>query len=78
MTAAHNYRDLHELIDRLEPAQAEELRRHALRLGKDTSSRFRVLRPFEGPKLDLGAQAKEILGPADTYRPGVASRPHAT
>lgn len=61
MTAAHNYRDLHELIDRLDPAQAEELRRHALRLVKDAPSRFRVLRTFEGPEVDLGARAKEIL-----------------
>lgn len=61
MTAAHNYRDLHELIDRLDPAQAEELRRHALRLVEGTPSRFRVLRRFEGPELNLGARAKEIL-----------------
>ncbi|WP_330281472.1 hypothetical protein [Streptomyces sp. NBC_00588] len=43
MTSAYDYRELHELIDRLEPEQAEELRRHALRLVKPAPSRFRIL-----------------------------------
>ncbi|GAA4709827.1 hypothetical protein [Phytohabitans rumicis] len=61
MTAAHNYSDLHELIDQLEPDQADELRRHALRLvNTPPPSRFRVLRTFDGPATDLGARAKDI------------------
>jgi len=54
MTAAHDYSDLHELIDRLEPDQAEELREHALRLAKPAGSRFKILRAFSGPRMDLG------------------------
>lgn len=61
VTAAHDYHDLHELIDRLEPDQAEELREHALRLVKPTAGRFKILRPFDGPKTDLGARAKEVI-----------------
>jgi len=61
MTAAHDYSDLHQLIDRLEPEQADELREHALRLVRPTGGRFRVLRSFDGPSTDLGAQAREIL-----------------
>ncbi|WP_158711018.1 hypothetical protein [Streptomyces albus] len=73
MTAAHDYSDLHDLIERLEPEQAEELRRHALRLVKEPpASRFRVLRSFDGPPEDLGARAKHIareeLGEADADR----------
>jgi hypothetical protein len=52
---------LHELIDRLEPDQAEELREHALRLVKPASGRFRVLRAFNGPHTDLGARAREVI-----------------
>lgn len=61
MTAAHDYSDLHQRIDRLEPEQADELREHALRLVRPTGGRFRVLRWFDGPSTDLGAQAREIL-----------------
>lgn len=61
VTAAHDYSDLHELIDRLEPDQAEELRLHALRLVKPTGGRFKILHPFDGPKTDLGASAKELI-----------------
>ncbi|MGH4033980.1 hypothetical protein ACQB60_34180 [Actinomycetota bacterium Odt1-20B] len=61
MTSAYDYSDLHELIDRLEPEQAEEVRRHALRLVKPAPSRFRILRSFDGPSSDLGARAKEIV-----------------
>lgn len=61
MTAAHDYGDLHELIDRLEPEQAEELREHALRLVRPTGSRFKVLRAFSGPSTDLGARAREVI-----------------
>lgn len=60
MTSAYDYSDLHELIDRLEPEQAEEVRRHALRLVKPAPSRFRILRSFDGPPTDLGARAKDI------------------
>lgn len=61
MTAAHDYSDLHELIERLEPEQAEELREHALRLVRPTGTRFRVLRAFNGPSTDLGARAREVI-----------------
>lgn len=62
MTAAHKYDDLHEMIDRLEPEQAEELRRYALRLvNTPPPRRFRVLRSFDGPASPLGANAKDIL-----------------
>ena len=72
VTAAHDYSDLHELIERLEPDQAEELREHALRLVKSAGGRFKVLRPFDGPRTDLGARAKEViraeLGQSDADR----------
>jgi hypothetical protein len=61
VTAAHDYSDLHELIDRLEPEQAEELREHALRLVKPARSRFKVLRAFSGPATDLGARARDVI-----------------
>ena len=49
MTAADDYKDLHELIDCLELDQADELREHALKLVRPASSRFKVLRVFSGP-----------------------------
>ena len=61
MTAAHDYSDLHELIERLEPEQAEELRAFALRLVRPESRRFTVLQTFEGPPTDLGARAREVM-----------------
>lgn len=61
VTAAHDYSDLHELIDRLEPEQADELREHALRLVTRARGRFRVLRAFSGPAADLGARAREVI-----------------
>jgi hypothetical protein len=62
VTAAHeDYSDLHELIDRLEPEQAEELREHALRLVSPVGGRFKVLRSFSGPGTDLGARAREVM-----------------
>jgi hypothetical protein len=61
VTAAHNYSDLHELIDRLEPEQAAELREHALRMVTPTHGRFKVLRTFDGPDTNLGAQSREII-----------------
>ena len=71
MTAAHDYSDLHRLIDRLEPEQAAELKEHALRLAK-AGGRFQVLRSFDGPTIDLGARAKDVaraeLGEDDAAR----------
>jgi hypothetical protein len=61
VTAAHDYSELHELIDRLEPDQADELREHALRLVKPAGGRFKILHPFDGPRTDLGARAKEVI-----------------
>ena len=60
MTAAHDYSDLHELIERLEPEQAEEVRAFTLRLVKP-DSRFSILHSFDGPRTDLGARAREIM-----------------
>jgi hypothetical protein len=61
VTAAHDYSELHELIERLEPDQAEELREHALRLVTVTPGRFKVLRAFDGPEANLGARAREVM-----------------
>jgi hypothetical protein len=61
MTAVHDYGELHELIDRLEPEQVEELREHALRLVTATPGRFKVLRTFDGPGTDLGVRAREVM-----------------
>jgi hypothetical protein len=61
VAAVHDYSELHEIIDRLEPEQAEELREHALRLVTPPGGRFKVLRSFNGPSTDLGARAREVL-----------------
>lgn len=62
VTAAHNYDDLHELIDNLEPDQVDELRQHALRLVESTPRRnFKVLRPLDGPATDLGSRARASI-----------------
>ncbi|MBM9504546.1 hypothetical protein [Actinacidiphila acididurans] len=61
MSAAYDYGELHELIDHLEPEQAEEVRQYALRLVHSVPSRFRVLRSFDGPATNLGARAKDIV-----------------
>jgi hypothetical protein len=61
VTAAHDYSELHELIDRLEPDQADELREHALRLVKPADGRFKILHPFDGSRTGLGARAKEVI-----------------
>lgn len=60
VTVAHDYADLHRLIDRLEPGQAAEIKEHALRLVGADAGRFRVLRSFDGPSTDLGARAKQV------------------
>jgi hypothetical protein len=61
VTAAYDYSDLHRLIDRLQPEQAAEVKEYALRLVRDGVARFRVLRTFDGPPIDLGAQAKQLF-----------------
>ncbi|MFD0365011.1 hypothetical protein ACFQZZ_26540 [Nocardia sp. GCM10030253] len=61
MTAAHNYSELHALIEQLDPSQADEVRQHVLRLVRPKSGRFSVLRTFDGPPTDLGARAKDVL-----------------
>lgn len=72
VSAAHDYSDLHQLIDQLEPDQADELRQHALRLVGAAGARFKVLRSFEGPATDLGARARPLMraeiGEADAAR----------
>jgi hypothetical protein len=71
VTAAHDYTDLHRLIDRLEPEQAAEIKAHALQL-VGAGGRFRVLRSFDGPAEDLGARAKQVaraeIGEGDAAR----------
>jgi hypothetical protein len=49
VTTAHDYSDLHELIDRLEPEQADEVREHTQRLARPRGGRFRILKTFDGP-----------------------------
>ncbi|SNY81158.1 hypothetical protein SAMN04244553_2741 [Nocardia amikacinitolerans] len=61
VTAARDYSELHALIDQLNPSQADEVRRHVLRLVQPRSERFSVLRTFDGPSTDLGARAKDVL-----------------
>jgi hypothetical protein len=72
VSTAHDYSDLHQLIDSLKPDQADELRQHALRLVGPPGGRFKVLRTFDGPATDLGARAREIIrteiGEADATR----------
>lgn len=60
MTAVRDYHELHELIDQLEPEQADELMQHA-RLLVRAPKRFRVLRTFDGPATDLGARARDVI-----------------
>ena len=60
VTAVDDYTELHRLIDRLQPEQAAEIREHALRLVGAGTSRFRVLRSFDGPPTDLGIRAKQV------------------
>ncbi|MEE1785000.1 hypothetical protein PUR71_19100 [Streptomyces sp. SP17BM10] len=66
MSVAHeHYPELHRLVDEMDAHQAEELRRHALRLvGKDeTPPRHRL--SFTGTGVsanpDLGAEAEQIV-----------------
>jgi hypothetical protein len=51
--------DLHELIERLTPEQAYELREHALRLLSPPGGRFKVLGPSTARAWALGAQARQ-------------------
>jgi hypothetical protein len=66
VSADHDYTGLHELIERLEPDQVDELRAHALRL-VGASGRFTVLRTFDGPATDLGARAKRLLRLSESH-----------
>jgi hypothetical protein len=52
VTAAHDYEDLHRLVDRLTPVQARELRNHALRL-VDEEQR-------EEPTADVGSVPRDL------------------
>ncbi len=65
---AHDYSDLHDLVDRLPPAKARHLR---LLVAADPElspfvdstapRRFRTLRSFDGPSEPLGAKTREII-----------------
>jgi hypothetical protein len=61
--AYDHYPELHDLIERLRPEQASEVRAHVLRLvqGGQTTTGLRVLGVFDGPEEDLGAQSEEII-----------------
>ncbi|MFB8199183.1 hypothetical protein [Kitasatospora purpeofusca] len=66
MSVAHDhYPELHDLIDRLDPEQAEEVRRHALRLvGEgEVPPRHRLSFTSTGVSADpdLGSEAKRII-----------------
>jgi hypothetical protein len=61
--ADERYPELHRLIERLEPEQADQVRAQVLRLvtPDEPVRRLRVLGSFEGPAEDLGAQSEEII-----------------
>ncbi|KJY36818.1 hypothetical protein [Streptomyces sp. NRRL S-495] len=66
MSVAHDhYPELHDLIDRLDPEQAEEVRRHALRLVGEGEAPPRHRLSFTGIGVsanpDLGSEAKRII-----------------
>jgi hypothetical protein len=63
-TADDRYPELHRLIDRLSPTQADELRRHALRLVSSADEKphrlsFTAIGSSSNPR--LGAEAKQII-----------------
>ncbi|MGI8816483.1 MAG: hypothetical protein ACR2G2_14730 [Pseudonocardia sp.] len=64
-TADDCYPELHRLIDRLSPTQADELRRHALRLVNsdqdDEPHRLSFTAVGSSPNPHLGAQAKQVI-----------------
>ncbi|MBV9312147.1 MAG: hypothetical protein JO100_00100 [Pseudonocardia sp.] len=63
--AEDRYPELHRLIDRLSATQADELRRHALRLLTSTEEHRPHRLSFTGigtsPNPHLGAEAKQII-----------------
>ncbi|MFB8236013.1 hypothetical protein ACFC58_05620 [Kitasatospora purpeofusca] len=63
--ARDHYPELHDLIDRLDPEQAEEVRRHALRLVGEGEVPPRHRLSFTGTGVsanpDLGSEAKRII-----------------
>ncbi|WP_328957306.1 hypothetical protein [Kitasatospora purpeofusca] len=66
MSVAHDhYPELHDLTDRLDPEQAEEVRRHALRLVGEGEVPPRHRLSFTGTGVsanpDLGSEAKRII-----------------
>jgi hypothetical protein len=72
VTAAHDYEDLHRLVDRLTPGQARELRNHALRLVDEEQQVEPAAEPRSVPRdlsfvgiidgePDLSARVDEIL-----------------
>jgi len=74
VTVAHDYSELHRLIDRLEPEQAAEIKEHALRLAGTDTGRFRVLRPstdhrptsVRGPSRPSGPRSARTMLIVDT------------
>jgi hypothetical protein len=58
--ADERYPDLHRLIERLEPDQAEQVRKHVLRLVTPPRG-LRILGIFDGPADDLGVRSEEII-----------------
>jgi hypothetical protein len=63
VAAEHDDSNLCELIERLEPEQAGELREHALWLLNPAGGRFKVLRSCNGPQQGPGVQARQLASP---------------
>lgn len=61
--ADERHPELHRLIERIEPDQADQVRAQVLRLVKpeEPVRRLRVLGAFDGPAEDLGAQSEDII-----------------
>jgi hypothetical protein len=56
------YPSLHRLIEQLGPDEAELVQAHVLRLVQNPSpASLRVLRVFDGPGGDLGAESEDVI-----------------
>jgi hypothetical protein len=57
------YPELHSLINRLRPEQADEVRTHVLQLvqASEAPSGLRVLAVFDGPEGNLAEESEEII-----------------
>jgi hypothetical protein len=57
------YPELHDLINRLRPEQADEVRAHVLQLVRagEAPGGLRVLAVFDGPQGNLAEESEEII-----------------